>query len=185
MSKNFKRLLTLAICLVMVAAVVSITRTDVVAQIRAALVKNVDEPFRTPWVTRSAILPGSGCWEPLDCYNYQAFDTAVTFDLRTVPVGKRWVVQSATGGFTNGNGRATSIELRNNRNAIVFDGARWLFGGPYYSYPSFDSATFSVNLSASFGPGETPSVRVSVPSTTTLGGYFVIVFSGYLIDASN
>ncbi len=143
---------------------------------------NVDQPGRTPWSTRSQVLPGSGCYGTSDCFNYYEYTgLASTFDLRPVPAGKIWVVQSATGGFANGQGRTTSIELRNNRTNLVFDGAKWLFGGPYSSYTDFDATIFNSTMFVTFGPGETPVVRVI--GSPTLVGYFVIAFNGYLIDA--
>ena len=184
MKGSLRRLVVVTMILLAIAAIVSMTRSDVIAQIRAALVKNVDEPGRTPWETRSQFLPNAGgCFSTSDCYDYVDGTTFAMFDLRPVPAGKRWVVQMATGGLVNGDGRITTIELRSNRNGIVFDGAKWLFGGPYQAYPAFGSTIFSANIAVTFGPGEIPTVRVS--GSPNLSGYSVLVFSGYLIDASN
>lgn len=148
-----------------------------------ALVKNVDEPGRTPWETRSQILPNAGgCYGSSDCFNYTETSGSATFDLRPVPAGKRWVVQMATGGLTGGQGRINGIELRSNRGGVIFDGAKWLYNGPFNAAVDFNSVTFSSNLFATFGPGETPTVRVT--GSPNLSGYSVIVFSGYLIDAN-
>jgi hypothetical protein len=104
------------------------------------------------------------------------------FDLRPVPAGKRWVVQMASGGMANGYGRINNIELRNNRGSIIFDGLKWTFGGPFLDGISFGSAIFSANLFTTFGPGETPTVRVT--ASPNLSGYSVLIFTGYLIDAN-
>ncbi len=184
MNGPLRRLVVVTMILLAVAAVVTITRSDVVAQIRAALVKNVDEPGRTPWETRSGFLPnGGGCYLPTDCYNYSDGVGHAVFDLRAVPAGKRWIVQSVTGGLVNGYGRATNITLSNSRGAIIFDGMKWIYGGPFFEGTDFGAGVFSSNIYAVFGPGETPTVRVT--ATPNLSGYSVIVFSGYLIDASN
>jgi hypothetical protein len=169
--------------LAVLATVAALTGSEAFAQIRPALMKNVDEPGRTPFETRSQVLPGSGCFAVSDCFAYSTIGNSITFDLRPVPVGKRWIVQSATGGLTSTQGKNINIELRNNRGGLVFDGAKWLFGGPFLNGNAFDSLIYNANLFAVFGPGETPTVRVTVDPS--LGGYFVIVFSGYLIDASN
>ena len=154
------------------------------AQVRPALVKNVDEPGRTPWETRSQFLPNAGgCYGTSDCFNYSEGSSFALFDLRPVPAGKRWVVVSATGVLVNGNGRTNNIELGSPRGFLLFDGTKWGFGGPYSPGVSFDSVIFNANLFASFGPGETPFVKVT--ATPNLSGYSVIVFSGYLIDATN
>ena len=156
---------------------------DAAAQIRPAYTKNVDEPGRVPWETRSQFLPNAGgCWVPQDCYNYEDGSGYATFDLRPVPAGKRWIVQMATGGLVNGQGRITNIELRNTRGFLVFDGVKWTFGGPFSQGTSFDSVIFNAPLWAEFGPGETPTVRVT--GDPSLSGYSVIVFTGYLIDAN-
>ncbi len=166
------------------AAFLALTRTETFAQVRAALTKNIDEPGRTPWETRSQFLPNAGgCFGTSDCFNYSDGPTFAVFDLRPVPAGKRWVVQSVTGGLVNGNGRTNTIELGSPRGPLVFDGMKWIFGGPFSAGTSFGSAIFSANLFATFGPGETPSLRVT--ASPNLIGYSVIVFSGYLIDATN
>ena len=184
MKGTLGRLAIATLVLLAIAAVVSITRRDVVAQIRAALIKNVDEPGRTPWETRSQILPNAGgCYMPADCSNYTDGATYAVFDLRPVPAGKRWIVQSISGGLVNGNGRTNNIELSNIRTGLLFDGVKLAFGGPFYPGTSFGSAIFSANVHANFGPGETPTVRVT--ATPNLAGYTVIVVSGYQIDATN
>ena len=170
--------------LAVLAALTAVTRSEAIAQIRAALVKNVDEPGRTPWETRSQFLPNAGgCYGTSDCYNYSEGTSYALFDLRPVPAGKRWVVQSATGVLVNGTGRTNNIELGSPRGFLLFDGTKWAFAGPFNPGVSFGAAIFSTNLFATFGPGETPFVKVT--ATPSLSGYSVIVFSGYLIDATN
>ena len=157
--------------------------TEVVAQVRAALVKNVDEPWRTPWETRSQFLPNAGgCFGTSDCYNYSDGSQFALLDLRPVPAGKRWVVQSATGWLANGTGRTNQIELGYPRGSIVYDGTKWGFAGPFFSGVSFSPAMFNADVNVTFGPGETPFVRVI--ASPSLNGYTVLVFSGYLIDAN-
>ena len=186
MERNLKRLLVLVLGLMLVAAVFTVTRSDVVAQIRAALIKNVDEPWRTPWETKSQFLPsggGGGCFGTSDCFNYTEGPNYVRFDLRPVPAGKRWVVQSATGGLTGGSARLNNIQLLNSRSGLIYDGAKWIFGGPFQTGYPFEAAVFASSVTAVFGPGEVPTVYVT--ATPSLSGYSVIIFNGYLIDATN
>ena len=155
-----------------------------IAQIRAALVKNVDEPGRTPFVTRSAFLPNAGgCFGTSDCFNYSDGSTFALMDLRPIPAGKRWIVQSATGYQSGGISRIINIELGYPRGGLVFDGVKWTFGGPFSPGAVFGAALFSENLNVSFCPGEVPFLRIR--GNPELGGYTVIVFNGYLIDATN
>lgn len=158
--------------------------SDVNAQVRPAYTKNVDEPGRTPWETRSQVLPNAGgCFGTSHCANYAETTNSATWDLPVVPAGKRWVVVMANGGLVGAQGRTNNIELRSNRGGLVFDGLKWIYGGPFSDGIGFSSGIFSANLYTTFGPGETPIVRVS--ATPNLNGYVVIVFQGYLIDATN
>lgn len=172
---------TLVLVAMVLAAgmLITVSSDTVVAQIKAALVKNVDEPGRTPWDTRSQVL--SGCYETSDCFNYDGGETWATFDLRPVPAGKRWIVRSATAGFTSAAGLAINVTLHNNRGSLFLDGLKWAFAGPYFQAVSFNALEFNSELFATFGPGETPTVRLT--AKPNLPGYTVIVFNGYLIDA--
>jgi hypothetical protein len=81
MSKTMKRVLALAACFMLLAAVVSITRSDVVAQIRAALVQDVENPAQNPFLAS-----GSG--------SNQQYVTNFFFSLDpSVPVGKRLAIE--------------------------------------------------------------------------------------------
>ena len=184
MRSNRSRLVwAVAVAAAAVAAFTAFTGTQVVAQVRAALVKNVDEPWRTPWETRSQFLPNAGgCFGTSDCYNYDEGSQFATMNVRPVPAGKRWVVQSAAGWLAGGYGRIQTIELGYPKGSLVFDGTKWAFGGPFAQSPSFNAATFGTSLNVTFGPGEAPFLRVI--ASPSLNGYVVIVFSGYLIDAN-
>jgi hypothetical protein len=181
---RFKRVSVLVLVLSVITGIYGLlSSNEAIAQVRPALVKNVDEPGRIPWETRSQFLPNAGgCYGSSDCYNYSEGPSFARFDLRPVPTGKRWVVQSVTGVLVNGNGRTNNIELGSPRGFLLFDGTKWAFGGPFSAGTSFNSAIFSANLYATFGPGETPFVNVV--ATPSLSGYSVIVFNGYLIDAN-
>jgi len=183
-SRRFGFLTAAAVALAIVAALMAFTRTEAFAQIRATLTKNVDEPGRTPWETRSQFLPNAGgCYGASDCFNYQEGTSWASFDLRPVPAGKRWIVQSIAGGMGNGNGRTNVILLGTARSSMVFEGMKWIYSGPFTAAPYFNSALFSANIYATFGPGDTPTLRVD--ANGTLSGYSVFVISGYLIDATN
>lgn len=187
MKSCFLRALIVSIAtLFVLTLVVSSTAITASAQVRPALVKNVDEPGRTPFETRSQFLPNAGgCYNNSDCYNYSDGSYSASFDLKTVPAGKRWVITSVTGGFTSGASRTgTTIQLSNAWTGIVFDGLKWAYGGPFYPDPGeFNSVIFTANTFIVLNPGDTPHVRVL--GDPSLNGYSVIVFSGYLIDATN
>lgn len=81
MNKTLKRLLVLAACLTIVAAIVSITGSDVVAQIRAALIKDVDNPARQPFSASTNIVA------------FKSGDVVLSETIMTVPAGKRAVLE--------------------------------------------------------------------------------------------
>jgi len=168
--------------LIALVGLVTIGGREAIGQIRAALVKNVDEPGRTPYKTISGVLPGSGCFSG-DCTNFAGNSQAAQWDLPAVPAGKRLVVEMVSGGLTEGSTRTIQVELRNGRGGIVFDNLKWIFSGPYSLGSAFSSSVFSEQLFTTFEPGETPTFRVS--ALPNLGGYFVIKLEGYLIDATN
>lgn len=138
-------------------------------------------PGYVPYSTFSGVLPGSGCFQG-DCANYSGGTQVASFDLPTVPEGKRLIVVSSSGGLTDGSTRNIQIELRNNDGFIVYDGLKWIFSGPYGLGTAFNSSVYSEQLYATFEPGEVPKVRVS--ATPNLGGYFTLVFHGYLVDVA-
>ena len=177
-----KKLAVGTVGLIALLGLVTIGGREAIAQIRAALVKNVDEPGRTPYKTISGILPGSGCFSG-DCANFTGSSQVAQWDLPPVPAGKRLVVEMVSGGLTDGTSRTILVELRNGKGGIIYDNLKWLFGGPYGLGTSFNSTVFSQKLFATFEPGEVPTFRVS--ATPNLGGYFVIKLEGYLIDATN
>ena len=169
---------------VIASSITVLSSIDAAAQVRPAYTKNVDEPGRTPWETRSQFLPNAGgCYGTSDCYNYQDGTTFAVFDLRPVPAGKRWIVRSVSGGFNFANDRITNIELSNGRGFLTFDYMKWTYGGPFQQAVSYNAQIFSTEIWTIFGPGETPTVRVS--GSPSLNGYSVLIFSGYLIDATN
>jgi len=182
MSMNLRRWLVAAAVLVAVVSALAVTPTSVVAQIRAALVKNVDEPWRTPWETRTEFLPNAGgCYTPGDCFNYVDGSGFAKFELRPVPAGKRWSWSRPPAAWSTVTGRTQQIWLGTGTTAIVFDGVKWMYGGPFYPGTSFSMTTFSSEVHATFGPGEVPVVRVF--GSPSLSGYASLVFKGYLIDA--
>lgn len=187
MNITFQKTLIAAVTLLAIlGALTALTRSEAMAQIRATLVKNIDQAGRTPWEMRSQILPAGGsgaCWGTSDCFNYTEGPTWARFDLRPVPAGKRWVVQSATGYLGGASGHVNTVELKNTRDSLVFAGTKWVMNGPFNPYTAFSAVTYTSNLYATFEPGETPTVYVS--STPSMTGFSVFVFSGYLIDATN
>jgi hypothetical protein len=179
------KLWTVAGVLVVVLVLGKFYAEPMVAQVRAALVKNVDEPGRAPFDMSAHLFPNGngGCFGTSDCFNYSGGDNFAIFDMRPIPAGKRWVVQSATGGFTNAAGQVITVQIANTRGGLIYDTAKWIYSGPYFPGQPFTSATFAANLAATFEPGETPTVRVN--TAANVAGYSTVTFHGYLIDATN
>jgi hypothetical protein len=179
------KLWTIAGALVVIVVLGKFYGEPVVAQVRAALVKNVDEPGRIPFDMSAHFFgSGGGCFGTSDCFNYSGGSNFAIFDMRPIPAGKRWVVQSATGGFTSAVGQVITVQLANSRGGLIYDTDKWIYSGPFFASQPFDAATFAANLAATFEPGETPTVRVNF-GATNVAGYSTLMLHGYLIDATN
>ncbi len=174
MSKNLKRLLALAVCLIVVATVVSITRNDVVAQIRAALIKNVDEPGRAPYQQSIEFDPASGSFTRFYLVSFPA-----------VPAGKRLVVQhvSAMIGVTAG-GQPDFLAFGDfytlNTNNFALVNPPWTSKstavGPYWMADR--------DVLVYYEPGSTPKIKIG-SSTDFSHANSILNVHGYLIDANN
>ena len=126
MTKTMKRVLVFSACLLVIASIVSITQSDVVAQIRAALVRNVDEPARQAVTIK------------------KFSDTSVFEGVYTVPAGKELVVEhmncsalttSFYGGIFDGNLAHSNIRysvpvIGENAGVLIADGATRLYFSP-------------------------------------------------------
>jgi hypothetical protein len=163
----------------------SMIAEDAIAQIRAALVKNVDAPGRAPYQQMVPFAPGSFGASCPGAFPW----TACVVSFPPVPAGKRLVVEHVTmmfhgfqpTFFTVGN-QSTSDDFPDpftgshvavmkpdfasggNTNA----GPRWFIDRPIRVY---------------FEPGDTP--KLTVGSTGIGGGPGKASIHGYLIDATN
>jgi len=153
------RLMTLAGCLALVAVLGKFYAKPLMAQVRAALVKNVDEKGRNPYQQSGATGCGSGLCD---------------FTFPAVPAGKRLVVEHVSANiFVNTGGV----------NATFLEGAG---GFTVYSLPGRAMATpqlIGVNeqVLAYFEAGQTPFYRVAF-STPDASDSYSVAMSGYLVD---
>lgn len=81
MTMNIRRWLVVAAILAAVGSLLAVTPTSVVAQIRAALVRDVDNPARQPFSAWTSVV------------EFDAGSTLLSRPLLTVPAGKRAVVE--------------------------------------------------------------------------------------------
>lgn len=154
------RLVTLAGALALLAALGKFAAPAVAQVVRAALVKNVDEKGRSPYMQllfRSCPSGGNGACELI---------------FPPVPAGKRLVVEHVNAGITFATGGLRLSALTGGPNVLLLLPAR----------PVSDPSILAVNEQtlAYFESGQSPTYRISVNSVSdvpalnaTLSGYFV------------
>ena len=155
------KLLTFAGALALLAVLGHFYAVPLMAQIRAALIKNIDEKGRNPYQQSGAT----------DCTGLGLCDLAFP----AVPAGKRLVVEHVSGNFNPNPGAAM--------NAIFLEGAG---GFAVFSFPGSSMATpqlVAVNqpVLAYFESGQTPFIRVAWNSTANTGAFSAVI-TGYLVD---
>jgi len=180
---RLKNQILLAAGFAVLAGVISgITAAPAIAQaIKAALVKNVDEPGRTPF-EQNIEFTQSVCG--LNCYNFQKISSCLFLDGAVVPAGKRFVIQHVSGLLPSAN-TDSQVVLKSTRDIFSFLDAKWSFFGPLFvpfsSVPV--AAGFSSPAFTTYGPGE--RVHIQTCSPTFTDAIANIAVSGYLIDATN
>ena len=151
---------------------------------RPALVKNTDEPGRTPYEAEVRFSKG-GCFDGA-CTNFAFRETVAFVDVNVpVPVGKRLVVRHVSGQlFGSAACGNCTVGLQSAR-AVDATSLKWAFWGPFYGgevTTEIVSNAFSVDMFVTVGPGELPHLRVLVPGLSADAPSSVVI-SGYLIDA--
>ena len=153
------RLLTLAGTLALLAIFGRFYAVPVLAQVRAALVKNVDEKGRIPYAQNAN----------LECTTATGFCN-VAFP-SPIPAGKRLVVENVNATIESASGVAnTHIEGHGSLN----------YGLPSHTNNQF---LFTVNetVLAFYEAGDTPIFGVALgPGGTSAG--FNVTITGYLVD---
>jgi hypothetical protein len=177
--KRVIRALALTSVLVVVAGFfLSLVAERAVAQVRAALVKNIDEPGRMPYQRIETFLPTAP-----ECLN----PTICTLSFAAVPAGKRLVVEQmsmllfvSTGGkptflaFGDGfNPNVSNVEILEPDFTLSPVGAS-----------GADSWSINRSVRVYYGAGEIP--RLKVRASDDFAPFFSnATLHGYLIDAAN
>ena len=163
---RFKNQILLAAGFAVLAGVISgITAAPAIAQaIKAALIKNVDEPGRHPYSVRSAcVTPLNNCAAPFDA----------------IPAGSRFVVEYVTVVVvpSNGPNGVADVILQNSGGTVK----SYLDAAPHAD-TGLGSSIFSSSHSvrAFYEPGEIPMVLFAVNTGGIAGARAVL--TGYLID---
>jgi hypothetical protein len=161
-----KNRLTVAFGAVLALAVLGYFYSEpLIAQVRAALVQNVDEPGRNPFQDR-------------ELFSCTVGSTFCNSDFTMVPGGKRLVVTSVSA-FVDSSGTAPNCNLSSSSGTVAFfTGAR----GPV----SVGSSRYFINqpLQAYFNTGETPHLFCGLNSTPDVftSGFATAVLTGYYIN---
>jgi hypothetical protein len=160
------KLLITAIFVFAFAVVLHHYEKPVMAQVRAALVQNIDEPGRSPYTLE------------IDCDTSGNTITNICFGTsRTaVPANKRFVVQYVNGtvSISNGGLFADGFLFVNNGSTLYLD--EHLVGNA----GGFSTYTINMPVVAYFEAGQTPSGEIF--GTAGNAPNAVVTLTGYLID---
>jgi hypothetical protein len=154
------RLLTLAGVLALTAVLGKFYAVPVMAQVRAALIKNIDERGRNPYMQFGEI----------GCVNSGLCD--LTFP--PVPTGKRLVVEHVSGNFNPNPGVGIN-------GIFLITAGFGVFSFPASSIASPELVAVNQPVLAYYEAGQTPLVRVAWSSSSNPGA-FTAILSGYLVD---
>jgi hypothetical protein len=158
-----KTILVLAVGCALIATLGHHYAKPVMAQVRAALVQNIDEPGRAPLTLL------------LECNavgSYYCDGTSST----AVPANKRFVVQYVNGGaYFYGSGAFLSGTVGNGELNIL-NLESHLVG----TSSGFSTYTISMPVVAYFEAGQTPAITMTGTTSTNPSGY--VFLTGYLID---
>ena len=176
---NRRNLLYITAGMAVLASIGSFTAKPLWAQIKAALVENIDEPGRNPFHANRSFtsnLPSPG----LECVNNNC-----TITYGAVPSGKRLVITNVTGSlFVDTPGSVVSVSLydSNSNDALASTLIPASPAGTVYS-----SNIIGVNAAvlAYFDAGNEPTVVVSTTTSISQAGFVgtsQIALSGYYIN---
>jgi hypothetical protein len=155
----------------------SFVADNAVAQLRAELVKNVDEPGRMPYQETVSYNGGSTPVCPVLQFCLPTFPA--------VPAGKRLVVEHVSAMiFVTNTGGPNLFAFRtgfstNTGNVLVMNHAFSLGG----SIASVNIWSIDRQVRVYYGPGEGPSLKIG--ASASMGFVHNVTLHGYLIDATN
>lgn len=171
-----RRVTIRSIALIAASLMAALVMAPSFAQTRAALVKNVNEPGRTPYQSAVNFNPGTGC-SSAAC-NFVSFPV--------VPAGKRLVVKQLTilvGVATTGQPTvlafSSSPGCSNCSNRAIVTG--WVNAGLLTGGVNFWAVDRPVHVF--FEAGETPQIKMYASANFAFVGNATL--HGYLIDATN
>ena len=175
--KRFKNYVWMAAGFAVLTAVVSgiVAAPAVAALVKAALVKNVDEPGRLPY---TSLVAGFNFACTLNCTPAPFGDSFAL--LPPVPSGKRLIVNHIYGGTTFST--LKSIRVASKPLGLGdFEVDKLFIPGPFNL---IDATTwFNAQPFLTFEPSSNVWVKVDLTSCINCNGFIRV--SGYLIDASN
>jgi hypothetical protein len=171
-----RRVTIRSIALIAASLMAALVMAPSFAQTRAALVKNVDEPGRTPYQAAVEFNPGTGC----------ASSSCNFISFPVVPAGKRLVVEQVTilaAVATTGQPTVlafghSSFSVNASNRAIV---TGWVNTGFSSGGANFWAVDRPVRVF--FEAGETPQIKMYASASFSFVGNATL--HGYLIDATN
>jgi hypothetical protein len=184
MKTNFRRFMNVALATA-IALGAGFAVTPVSAQVRAAYVKNVDEPGRLPYQSMVSFIASAG-----STYCRSAANCQIAFPV--IPAGKRLIVESVSALVRFDLAPQTLMALTatpdwtsNSRDNILILPATWVSSGD--SSGGFTYYSMQSTVRAYFEPGATPYVKIFARGGSQMDSLYLntLGLNGYLIDAAN
>jgi hypothetical protein len=160
------RLYLLAGAMILVVALGQFFAKPLLAQVRAALVQNVDEPGRSPYQESQ--------------FNFCPTGSVCDYNFAAVPPGKRLVLTNVSGFVDAQFGTLPNVWVTK-----IFSGLFVFFPGTRQTvHPGATRIVYNSEVKMYFDAGEQPNLTIGLPagstdrllaSRLTLGGYYVSV----------
>jgi hypothetical protein len=159
------------------AALAHFTAKPLLAEVKAALIENVDEPARNPFSEDFAIGPAASGCDPLSCFLQGNV---------AVPAGKRLVITNITGRayvfdqFNIGSGAYAELLTVDANGGAVAD--EWLPDTVVFMGGFIYSINFNLQLQSYVEAGQKIDLRLAAGIGTINGGPGGIRVSGYYVN---
>lgn len=152
----------------------------VIAQVKAAYVKDVDAPGRVPYEV-SIEWTRFGCQANCSAFIAYGGDRAYQFDGPAIPAKKRFVLQSVTAVIPSSGSTTATLAINKTTSDAIYR-PKWGYFGPFYVTSQgplgMNSAAFTT-----IEPGESPHIYLEFSGNLT-NNFSFVTLSGYLIDAN-
>jgi hypothetical protein len=146
------------------------------AEVKAALIQNVDEPARNPFSEDFKVQADNN-----GCFSFSSNDCSFVGD--TVPAGKRLVITNITGSLLTVNPPEvyTNLFTNNGQAARVNLPATIQYYGNVFGQDQY-WVNFNLQLQSYLEAGQQIGFEINVGNATFVDGPYVVRISGYYVN---